>query len=179
MVTGSIPTIALIPGVKPSTETTTGSKAVWLRAVASLRPQRLKTVIVESDYDWSEAETEWINLRTSENHPNHGWNELVFYEVHPKGFTMNPARSGQPRYLQRLGTCLIYRISVSQPLNFFPSAKATDGGYNNLNFFGRKIPAEFLQTGRVDDVLDEFKWMVDQFHQHDIEVIIDVVYNHG
>ena len=28
------------------------------------------------------------------------------------------------------------------------------------------------------EVMDEFKWMVDQLHQHGVEVIIDVVYNH-
>ena len=166
----------------------------WFKGSVASGPKRAestyaaasKTVIVESDYEWSAEESEWRQLRTSDTHPNHGWNELVFYEVHPKGFSMNPASGvdhpGTYRgfgelapYLQDLGITAVELLPIHE--------KPLDGGYwgyNNLNFFGPEntFSAEFLQTGRVDDVLDEFKWMVDQLHQHDIEVIIDVVYNH-
>ena len=60
--------------------------------------------------------------------------------------------------------------------------KPLDGGYgaNNLSFFAPEhtFSAHYQATGRVDGVIDEFKWMVDQLHQNDIEVIVDVVFNH-
>lgn len=166
----------------------------WGRGSVASGPKRAestlgaasKSVIVGSDYQWSSNEIEWLQLRSGDSHPNHAFNELIFYEVHPKGFTMNPASEvdhpGTYRgfgemapYLKDLGITAVELLPIHE--------KPLDGGYwgyNNLNFFGPEntFSAEFLQTGSVENVLDEFKWMVDQLHQNDVEVIIDVVYNH-
>jgi glycogen operon protein len=145
-----------------------------------------KSVVVASDYTWSTAEQGWVDARASGDLEGHAWNELVFYEVHPKGFTRNPASGVEhpgtwrgigemAPYLQDLGITAVELLPIHE--------KPLDGGYwgyNNLNFFAPEhtYSAEWQATGDVRDVLDEFKWMVDQLHQHDIEVIVDVVYNH-
>ncbi len=166
----------------------------WSRGSTASGPHRhqstwgagSKTVIVASDYQWSPEEAAWRSARQSGNHPGHAWTDQIYYEVHPKGFTRNPASGvdhpGTWRgigemapYLQDLGITAVELLPVHE--------KPLDGGYwgyNNLNFFApeHQYSAEWQATGDVRDVLDEFKWMVDQLHQHDIEVIVDVVYNH-
>jgi glycogen operon protein len=145
-----------------------------------------KTVIVESPYEWSEGEDEYRAARMDNTLPGHGWNELVLYEVHPKGLTADPASGVEfpgtwrgigelAPYLADLGITAIELLPVHE--------KPLDGGYwgyNNLNFFAPEhtFAASWQATGRVDEVLVEFKWMVDQMHQHGVEVIVDVVYNH-
>ena len=59
--------------------------------------------------------------------------------------------------------------------------KPLDGGYwCNSEFFAPEntFAATYQPTGRPLEVIDEFKWMVDQLHQHGVEVIMNVVYNH-
>jgi isoamylase len=145
-----------------------------------------KSVVVQSDYQWSRGEATWRKQRADNTLEGHDDNELVIYEVHPKGFTANPSSGveypGTYRgvgemapYLQELGVNVVELMPIHE--------KPLDGGYwgyNNLNFFAPEhtMSAEWQATGRVIDVIDEFKWMVDQLHQHDIEVMVDVVYNH-
>ncbi len=145
-----------------------------------------KAIVTRSEYEWSAEETTWRELRQSDDHPGHGWSDLILYEVHPKGFTMNGLEEvefeGSYRgfgemapYLQDLGITAVEMLPVHE--------KAPDGGYwgyNNISFFAieNTYSSEYLQNDRPDLVVDEFKWMVDQLHQHGIEVIVDVVYNH-
>ena len=145
-----------------------------------------KSVVVKSDYEWSDQEVEWRKKRADNTLPGHQEHQLIYYEVHPKGLTQNPSSGvehpGTYRgigeiapYLKDLGINAIELLPIHE--------KPLDGGYwgyNNLSFFApeHSFSADFQATGRVDGVIDEFKWMVDQLHQHDIEVIIDVVYNH-
>ena len=137
-------------------------------------------------YTWSDHELDWIESRTSDG-TWRPWNEVVIYEVHPKGFTKNQssdttnpgsfeAIGEKAPYLAKLGITAVELLPVHE--------KPLDGGYwgyNNLNFFALEntYSAEWLATGRVESVIDEFKGMVDKLHQHGIEVIIDVVYNHS
>lgn len=145
-----------------------------------------KSVIVESDYEWSAEEAAWRAARESGDHPGHNWEDLILYEVHLKGMTANFASGvkypGTFRglgemagYLQDLGITAVELLPIHE--------KPLDGGYwgyNNLNFFAPEnaYSAEYRSTGRPQEVIDEFKWMVDELHKHDVEVIIDVVYNH-
>ncbi len=145
-----------------------------------------KSVVVGSEYAWSKHETTWRTQRAADSLPGHAWNELVIYEVHPKGFTMNPASQvahpgtfrgigEMASYLQDLGVNVVELLPIHE--------KPLDGGYwgyMNLSFFSPEVTYShaWQSTGRVDGVIDELKWMVDQLHQHDIEVWIDVVYNH-
>lgn len=145
-----------------------------------------KSVVVQSDYVWSDAEHSWREGRANNTLQGHDDNQLIIYEVHPKGFTKNPASGVEypgtyrgigekAEYLADLGINAVELLPIHE--------KPGDGGYwgyNNLSFFAPEnlYSAEYLATGEVEHVIDEFKWMVDQLHQHGIEVIIDVVYNH-
>ena len=173
----------------------------WSKGSTASGPQRAqstyaaaaKTVVTRydnkddhSEYAWSDHEKEWRELRQSDSHEGHGWEDLIIYEVHPKGLTNNPASGvehpGTYRgigemapYLKDLGITAVELLPIHE--------KPLDGGYwgyNSLSFFAPEhtFSADFQSSGEVDGVLDEFKWMVDQLHQNDIEVILDVVYNH-
>ena len=166
----------------------------WFKGSSATGPKRnestwaagSKSVIIQSDYEWSSEETAWQLARENGDLEGHDWNELIMYEVHPKGLTQNNASGvdhpGTYRgigeiapYLKDLGINAIELLPIHEkPLD------AGYWGYNNLNFFApeHSQSAEYQQSGLVLDVIDEFKWMVDQLHQNDIEVIIDVVYNH-
>ncbi len=145
-----------------------------------------KTVVVDSGYQWSSHEDTWREARANNTMEGHEDNALIIYEVHPKGLTMNPASGvdhpGTFRgigevapYLKELGVNVVELLPIHE--------KPLDGGYwgyNNLSFFAPELTFShaYQSTGRVDGVIDEFKWMVDQLHQNDIEVWLDVVYNH-
>lgn len=143
-----------------------------------------KSLIIKSEYEWSDNEATWIEDRKQGQHND--WNELVIYEVHPKGFTNNGLgeveHPGTFRgigemapYLQDLGITVVELMPVHE--------KPLDGGYwgyNNISFFAMELDysASWKEQGRPDLIIDEFKWMVDQLHQHGVEVMVDVVYNH-
>ncbi len=162
----------------------------WSKASVASGPARTestyaaatKCVIAESTYAWSPDETTWRAGRQMEAFGGHRWNDVILYEVHPKGFTASPASGvkhpGTFRgfgeladYLADLGITAVEMLPVHE--------KPLDGGYwgyNTLNFFAPEI--SFSSDKMPGHVLDEFKWMVDQLHQRGIEVVIDVVYNH-
>ncbi len=166
----------------------------WFKGSTASGPQRAqstwaassKSVVVDSTYTWSEAETEWREGRANNTLDNHDWTDLVMYEVHPKGFTQNPASGVEhPGTYRGIGEMAPYLADLGiNAVELMPiHEKPLDGGYwgyNNLSFFApeHSFSAHFQATGRVDGVIDEFKWMVDQLHQNDIEVIVDVVFNH-
>ena len=166
----------------------------WFKGSTASGPQRAqstwaassKSVVVDSTYTWSEAETEWREGRANNTLDNHDWTDLVMYEVHPKGFTQNPASGVEhPGTYRGIGEMAPYLADLGiNAVELMPiHEKPLDGGYwgyNNLSFFApeHSFSAPFQATGRVDGVIDEFKWMVDQLHQNDIEVIVDVVFNH-
>jgi len=166
----------------------------WSQGSTASGPQRAQTtlaassksVVVGSNYTWSDHETEWRSKRKSNTLAGHDWTDLVMYEVHPKGFTQNPASGvDHPGTYRGIGQMAPYLADLGiNAIELMPiHEKPLDGGYwgyNSLNFFAPEhtFSADAMATGRVDGVIDEFKWMVDQLHQNDIEVIIDVVYNH-
>ena len=145
-----------------------------------------KSVVVQSDYQWSTHEAEWVQARKDDTLEGHDWTDLIYYEVHAKGLTMNPASGvDHPGTYRGIGEMASYLQDLGiTAVEFLPiHEKPLDGGYwgyNNLNFFAPEhtFSAEYQATGDVRDVLNEFKWMVDELHKHDIEVIIDVVHNH-
>jgi glycogen operon protein len=145
-----------------------------------------KSVVVQSDYVWSDDETEWLSARKSGDLEGHDWTDLVIYEVHPKGFTMNPVSGvDHPGSFRGFGEMAPYLADLGiTAVELMPiHEKPLDGGYwgyNNLSFFAPELSfsADYQATGDPSTVIDEFKWMVDQLHQSGIEVLVDVVYNH-
>ncbi|MCB9766342.1 MAG: glycosyl hydrolase [Alphaproteobacteria bacterium] len=142
--------------------------------------------LMEHAYTWSDHEDEWLAMRASGDHPGHDWTDLVVYEVHPKGYTGNPASGVEfpgtfkgvgelAGYLGDLGVTAVELLPVHE--------KPLDGGYwgyNNLTFFAPELSfsASYQVTGQPLETMDELRWMVDQLHQAGVEVILDVVYNH-
>ncbi len=147
-----------------------------------------KSVVTESRYTWSANETTWIaNRQKGDAFANHAASDLVYYEVHPKGFSKNAIRLNDlgltvtaPGTWKGIGEMAPYLKDLGiNALELMPVAEKQDSdtywGYNTINYFAPDM--DNSSASRLSgDVIDEFKWMVDQLHQNDIELIIDVVY---
>ncbi len=145
-----------------------------------------KSLVAESEYAWSDGEAAWRTGREDGTLEGHDWNDLVLYEVHPKGFTANGVlgvdHPGTFRglaehadYLAELGITAVELLPIHE--------KPLDGGYwgyNTISFFAPELSfsADYAADAEPSAVMDEFKAMVDALHQENIEVVVDVVYNH-
>ena len=109
----------------------------------------------------------------------------VIYELHVGGFTRHhssgviAAERGTYRgviakipYLKVLGITVVELMPVFQ----FDSSDGNYWGYEPLNFFAPHNGYAIDRTGVAQH--REFRDMVDALHAADIEVILDVVYNH-
>jgi isoamylase len=142
-----------------------------------------KSILVKSKYDWSASEEQWRQNRQNPNWAGHRWQDAIIYEMQPKGFTASPASGAlhpgtfrgiaeKAAYLQDLGITAVELMPVM--------LKPLEGGYwgyNTLSFFVTNFDYVVSDPDPATQ-LDEFKYMVDTFHQLGIEVILDVVYNH-
>ncbi|HRX79782.1 MAG TPA: isoamylase, partial [Pirellulaceae bacterium] len=130
-------------------------------------------LMAEEPFDWS-----------GERRPFHE-SDLVIYEMHVRGFTRRP-NSGvsdgkrgtfagvveQIPYLKELGVTAIELMPVFQ----FDPGEGNYWGYMTLNFF---TPHNvYAATNNPVEQPNEFRAMVKALHNADIEVILDVVYNH-
>ena len=111
--------------------------------------------------------------------------DAVIYELHVRGFTKNsnsgvdPSRAGtyaglveKIPYLKELGVTVVELMPVFQR----DPQEGDYWGYMPLNFFAPH--AQYASTQRDDELRIEFKNMVKAFHQADIGMVLDVVYNH-
>ena len=121
--------------------------------------------------------------------PDTPWSQTVFYEMHVKGFTkrhpMIPERDRGtfiglahpqvPTYLRSLGITAAELLPIHAFVDdnyLVEKGLRNYWGYNSIAFFA---PDPRYQR---DTAANEFKEMVNQFHAHGLEVILDVVYNH-
>ncbi len=116
--------------------------------------------------------------------PRHGA-DLVIYELHVRGFTNRPnSEVSEERrgtfagiidkipYLKQLGVTAVELMPVFQ----FDPGEQNYWGYMPLNFFS---PHQGYATeGDACQQHANFREMVDALHAAEIEVILDVVYNH-
>ncbi len=143
------------------------------------------SVVVDDDFEWE------YDLR-----PETPWNKTVIYEAHVRGMTMlHPLIPSDLRgtflglcappvieHLTSLGVTAVELMPIHQHVDEYPliSRGLTNyWGYNTLSFFApdtRFCCRSNNSTFRNPIV--EFKRMVKTFHDHGIEVILDVVYNH-
>src|SRR6201993_4069641 len=120
------------------------------------------------------------------------WHETVLYECHVKGLTMRHpaipedqrgtyagmAHSAVIEHLTRLGVTAVELMPVH---HFIHDHNLTDKGlrnywgYNSIGFFA---PHSAYSSWGVEPVVSEFKYLVKTLHEANIEVILDVVYNH-
>jgi len=130
----------------------------------------------------------WDNDRS----PNIPWHQTVIYEVHVKSLTqLHPdipdhlrgsyaALCYEPiiKHLKKLGVTAVELMPIHHHVNdrhLVDKGFVNFWGYNTLSAFAPDFRyAASNQLGAVQ----EFKTMVRILHQHNIEVILDVVYNH-
>ncbi|MCE1178935.1 MAG: glycogen debranching protein GlgX [Micrococcales bacterium] len=140
------------------------------------------SVVINPFFDWGRDRA-----------PQHEYHDSVIYEAHVRGMTMlNPdvpreirgtyAGIGHPatiRHLTELGVTAIELMPVHQFVN---DAYLQDKGLSNYwgyNTIGFLAPHNgYAAYGTRGEQVLEFKSMVKALHEADIEVILDVVYNH-
>jgi glycogen operon protein len=125
----------------------------------------------------------------ADRRPQVPWNEMVIYELHVRGFTIQhpevpPALRGTYAglaaapvvdYLRRLGITTVELMPVHafvDDRHLVERGLRNYWGYNTIGFFAPD--ARYSASGKVN----EFKTMVKTLHSAGIEVILDVVYNH-
>ena len=137
-----------------------------------------KCVVVDSRFQWAQTDA----LRVP-------WNDTVFYETHVRGFTQQHpgvpeqfrgtfagmARDEVLGPIRDLGVTSVELLPIQM---FFNQSNLLEKGLTN--FWGYDTIGFFALDPRYMDGpnIDEFKHMVDRFHAHGLEVILDVVYNH-
>ena len=111
--------------------------------------------------------------------------DTIIYEMHVRGFTRRPNSAvGTDKlgtyagavekipYLKELGITAVELLPVFQ----YDPQEGNYWGYMPLNFFS---PHHGYTAAKIcKEQIKEFCVMVDAFHRADIEVILDVVYNH-
>lgn len=119
----------------------------------------------------------------SDAHPSHS-GDLVIYEMHVGGFTKNPnsglqdpAKRGtfagiieKIPYLKELGITAVELM----PVFSFDETEPNYWGYQPISFFA----PHGKYAVSPEKATREFREMVKALHKADIEVILDVVYNH-
>ncbi len=140
-----------------------------------------KSVVVDPDFDWKGQPRQRATP----------WERTILYEAHVKGFTMrNPkvpealrgtyAGMGEAAvtgYIKTLGVTSVELLPVHafvQDSQLVEKGLANYWGYNSIGFFA----PEPRYAHDIANSLREFKEMVARFHEADLEVILDVVYNH-
>ena len=139
-----------------------------------------RAVIISEDFDWE-----------NDTAPNTPWAETIVYELHVKGFSqLNDKIPAELRgtyaglshpinlaYLKELGVTAVELLPVNFHINEqHLQARGLQNywGYNPLAMFA--VEPKYAAT---NNPLAEFKAMVKAFHKADIEVILDVVFNHS
>ncbi len=140
----------------------------------------LKGVVTERDH---------FNLK-SHPRPKHSWNKTIIYELHVGGFTKKTDSSISENkkgtflgliekipYLKSIGITSIELL----PVFAFDTSDAPDGlinywGYSPISWF---TPHQgFVDGCNPLEARKQFKKLVEVCHDHMLEVLIDVVYNH-
>jgi len=140
------------------------------------------SVVINPFFDWG-----------NDRHPEHEYHESVIYEAHVKGLTqLHPAVPEEIRgtyaaiahpavieHLTGLGVTALELMPVHQ---FVQDTTLIDRGLSNYwgyNTIGFLAPHNaYSAAGQRGQQVQEFKAMVRALHEADIEVILDVVYNH-
>jgi isoamylase len=141
-----------------------------------------KSVVVSNDFDWA-----------GDKAPRIPYHKSIIYEAHVKGLTkLHPeipedirgtyAAIAHPvtiRYLRELGITAIELM----PVHHFISDRhlkerglSNYWGYNTIGYFAPDV--RYCSSGVCGEQVVEFKNMVKELHKANIEVILDVVYNH-
>jgi glycogen operon protein len=142
----------------------------------------MTSVVVNPFFDWGH-----------DHPPQHEYHDSVVYEAHVRGLTkLHPAVPEELRgtyaglshpaiveHLTELGVTAIELMPVHQFVNdptLVTKGLSNYWGYNTIGFFAPHNGFAAYNTGGQQ--VQEFKSMVKSLHAANIEVILDVVYNH-
>ncbi len=145
-------------------------------------PHMMTSVVVNPYFDWGD-----------DRPPRTPYNETVIYEAHVKGLTMlhpdlpdelrgSYAALGHPaiiEHLTKLGVTALELMPVHQFVNdhrLVDMGLNNYWGYNTIGFFAPHNT--YASWGNRGEQVLEFKQAVKALHEANIEVILDVVYNH-
>jgi isoamylase len=149
---------------------------------ADSAPFMPKNVVINPFFDWG-----------NDRPPRVPYHETVLYEAHVRGLTLRHpevplhqrgtyAGLAHPtviEHLKRIGVTAVELLPVHQ---FVPEQALTQRGLTNYwgyNTIGFLAPHNrYCSAGTRGEQVGEFKAMVKALHAADIEVILDVVYNH-
>lgn len=137
-----------------------------------------KCKVVDTHFDWGKDQP-----------PDTPWNETIIYELHVKGFTqLHPdvpdhlrgtyaglASAPAIAHLKNLGITAVELMPVHAFIDdrhLIDKGMKNYWGYNSIGYF-----APDMRYSATDSIA-EFKAMVKTLHANNIEVILDVVYNH-
>ena len=141
-----------------------------------------KCVVTTSHFDWQNDRSPDVHLHDS-----------VIYEVHVKGFTKQHPDVPENLlgtylglvsppildYFKKLGITAVELMPTHSFLNdkiLLDKGLQNYWGYNTTNFFSPE--SRYSSSGDRGQQIGEFKTMVRELHRANIEVILDVVYNH-
>jgi isoamylase len=141
-----------------------------------------KSVVIDPSFDW---EGDHILGRR--------WSETVIYETHVKGFTMQheavpedlrgtyAGLASEPAidYLKQLGVTAVELLPIHHIADesfLLDKGLSNYWGYSTIGYLAPH--AAYSAAGTRGEQVREFKQMVKTLHAADIEVIMDVVYNH-
>ncbi|MDO5626721.1 MAG: glycogen debranching protein GlgX [Mobilicoccus sp.] len=140
------------------------------------------SVVINPFFDWGH-----------DRPPRHEYHETVIYEAHVKGLTMTHpdvpeeirgtyAAIAHPAIIEHLTTLGVTAIELLPVHQFVQDTHLQEKGLRNYwgyNTIGFLAPHnEYSASGTDGEQVNEFKAMVKALHDADIEVILDVVYNH-
>ncbi|MGI4895215.1 MAG: glycogen debranching protein GlgX, partial [Janthinobacterium lividum] len=140
------------------------------------------SVVVNPFFDWA-----------NDRRPGHEYHESVIYEAHVKGLTQSHpdipeeirgtyAAMAHPAIIEHLVSLGITAVEFMPVHQFVQDTHLVDKGlsnywgYNTIGFFAPHNA--YSATGQRGQQVQEFKSMVKALHAANIEVILDVVYNH-
>jgi glycogen operon protein len=141
-----------------------------------------KSVVINPFFDWG-----------SDRSPKHEYADSVIYEAHVKGLTQThpdvPAQMrgtyagvAHPAIIDHLKSIGVTAVELMPVHHFANDSTLIDKGlsnywgYNTIGFFAPD--AKYSANPNPGGQVQEFKAMVRALHEADIEVILDVVYNH-
>jgi isoamylase len=149
---------------------------------ADSAPYMPHSVVVDDAFDWAD-----------DRPPGIPWADTVIYEVHVRGFTKQhplipegqrgtyAAMGSAPviRYLRDLGITAVQLMSVHHFVSehaLIRRGLTNYWGYNPIGYFAPE--ASYSSSGTAGEQVREFKAMVRNLHAANIEVLLDVVFNH-
>ena len=141
-----------------------------------------KSVVINPFFDWA-----------NDRSPDHQYADTVIYEAHVKGLTQTHpdipehlrgtyAAVAYPVIIEHLKSIGVNAIELMPVHHFANDSTLIDKGLSNYwgyNTIGFLAPdAKYSSATTPGGQVQEFKAMVRELHEADIEVILDVVYNH-